>query len=268
MASIDILAFASGYPFHVYNRFICSLNDTGFGGTIHIMIRKKDVDVKDRIEKVHKNVKFYLDELVRTTHINCHRYYVYSDYLNKYNLTSKYVLITDLRDVLFQKNIENYNYDPEVDIYGFQETIKHFEETKFNKPWIRKVEQVVNEQIYNLIKNNQVLCAGTTIFKTSVVKRYVDLMCKVMDMNDDKKYNIDQGIHNYILYLNKLNINIKFLSNDDNLVNTVGISKHCKLNSEFQILNSKDEVSYIVHQYDRFTQEDLRKISVKYCFEV
>jgi hypothetical protein len=81
------------------------------------------------------------------------------------------------------------------------------------------------------------------------------------------RHNLDQGIHNYMLHMNKIDVNIKLLSNKDNLVNTT-CQDVKKLNDDNLIVNENGEVSYIVHQYDRFPVELKQKISVKYNFVV
>ena len=75
--------------------------------------------------------------------------------------------------------------------------------------------------------------------------------------------NLDQGLHNYILYCNTLRLNVQLLSNENNLVNTVGNDLH-KINATKLIVNKKDEVSWIVHQYDRFSPELRKQISAKF----
>ena len=77
--------------------------------------------------------------------------------------------------------------------------------------------------------------------------------------------NLDQGIHNYLFHLNKLHVKTTILTNDDNVVNTVGNDTH-RLNSDNLIVNSKNEVSYVVHQYDRFTVEQKQRLSTKLGF--
>lgn len=57
-------------------------------------------------------------------------------------------------------------------------------------------------------------------------------------------------------------INIKLLSNKDNVVNTVGCDIH-RLNDENNIVNKENEISYVVHQYDRFSEDFKLRISTK-----
>ena len=56
------------------------------------------------------------------------------------------------------------------------------------------------------------------------------------------------------------------LTNEDNLVNTVGCDVHV-LNEDNLIVNKNNDISFIVHQYDRFCLEYKEKISSKYNFK-
>ena len=44
ITKIDILTYASGYEYYVYERFVGSLNDTGFKGKIFIIIKNIDLN--------------------------------------------------------------------------------------------------------------------------------------------------------------------------------------------------------------------------------
>lgn len=266
MVNIDVITYCSGYPFAVFDRFAGSLNDTGFKGKIHIIVNDFDIPIIKQLRKKHKNVFPIKDTLPKKTHINCHRFFCIRTLLWQVKLECDYILLCDARDVLFQKNIEEYPYDPATDIYGCLEGITIEKEQVYNARWIRQIETLIQEPFYDKICANPVICCGTTIGKREHIKVYVDQMCDTIT-----KYNIvsnlDQGLHNYMLYLNTLNANICFTSNSDNLVNTVGNDLH-RVNDDGLIINKHDEVSWVVHQYDRFSQELKRKISVKYDFTI
>jgi hypothetical protein len=264
MVRIDVITYLSGYNYDIFNRFISSLNDTGFKGNIYIIINEFDKPIIKILKKKYKNIYAVNDKIEKKTHINCHRFFCIDLLLKNFELDCDYLLICDSRDVLFQKNIEDYNYDKDVDIYGFLEGITIEKEQVFNAKWIRMIENLLQENIYDNICHNQVICCGTTIGKKNSIIKYVKEMCNYI-----KKYNIvinlDQGLHNYMLYCNTLSLNVKLLSNEDNLVNTVGNDVH-KINENNLIVNKNNEVSWVVHQYDRFSQELRKKISVKYNF--
>jgi hypothetical protein len=264
MVKIDIITYCSGYDYKIFDRFVGSLNDTGFSGKIYIIVNENDKPTIMLLKKKYKNVYPINDNLHKTTHINCHRFFCIELLLHKLTLDCDYLLVCDSRDVLFQKNIEDYPYDKKVDIYGFLEDITFEKEKNYNTPWIRMIENILNEQIYDKICYNKVICCGTTIGKKDSIIKYIKMMCHFIK-NYNIVYNLDQGLHNYMLYLNKLECNIKLLSNEDNLVNTVGCSIH-KLNENNLIVNKNNEVSWIVHQYDRFSLDLKSKMSIKYDY--
>lgn len=264
MVKFDVITYCSGYDYRVYDRFIGSLNDTGFSGKIYLIINDFDIPIINVLKLKYKNIYPFLDKIEKKTHINCHRFFCIRLLLKNIKLESEYILICDSRDVLFQKNIENYNYDTNVDIYGFLEGITIEKEQVFNAKWIRRIEVLLNENIYDSICQNQVICCGTTIGKKESIVKYVEKMCYYIK-NYNIVTNLDQGLHNYMLYLNKLDCNIKLLSNKDNLVNTVGNDVH-KINKYKKIVNDDNDISWIVHQYDRFSDNLKKRISVKYDF--
>jgi hypothetical protein len=224
------------------------------------------VPIIKQLKNKYQNIYPIKDKLIKKTHINCHRFFCIKQLLNNINIESEYLLICDSRDVLFQKNIENYCFDENVDIYGFLEGITIEKEQVFNARWIKHIEYLLRENIYDKICKNNVICCGTTIGKKDKIIKYVNEMCDII-VKYNITLNLDQGLHNYFLYCNTLNMNIKILSNEDNLVNTVGNDLH-KVNYKNLIINKNDEISWIVHQYDRFSNELKKKISIKYDFTI
>ena len=266
MVTFDVITYCSGYNYEIFNRFVGTLNDSGFKGKIFIIINYDDFQIIKLLKEKYINVYPLIDSISKKTHINCHRFFCINSLLNSQTINSEYILLCDSRDVLFQKNLEDYQYDPSIDIYGFLEGITIEKEQVFNARWIRQLDAILKLNIYDKIHKNSVICCGTTIGKKDAIKKYVDQMCDIIN-NNNIITNLDQGIHNYMLYLNTLGLNIKLLSNEDNLVNTTGNDIH-KLNENNQIVNKNNGVSYIVHQYDRFPS-NLKKhiLNNKYNFD-
>ena len=255
---ISIITYGSGYSYDIYERFIGSLTNTGFTGKIYIIIKQSDMEVLNKLN--YKNVITCIDDIEQTTHINNHRFFCIQKILP--DVKSDYIFVCDFRDVLFQKNIELYPY--ESDLYVFAESVKIKDEPNYNTPWLKQLEHLFNEKFYDSISDKPILCCGTTIGNYKSIKAYIDTMCTIIhDFNIMR--NLDQGIHNYLFHLNKLELNIKILTNQDNLVNTVGNDKH-RLNDDNLIVNSNNEVSYVVHQYDRFSFDLKQRLSTKLGF--
>jgi len=263
MVKIDVLTFCSGYEFPIFDRFVGTLNDTGFSGTIHLVIRPEDTQTIQLLKRKYTNVCEHVDTSVQKTHINCHRFFAFFNYLKKTVLDCEYILVCDARDVLFQKNFETYEYDPSIDIYGFTEGKTIGDEQAFNAPWIRQIEHLTKEVIYEKVKNKLIICCGTTIGKLEAMKQYIHQMCFLI-LKHNVKHNLDQGFHNYMLYMNTLKMNIRLSSNKDNLVNTL-CNDVKKLDEANNIVNEKNEISYIVHQYDRCSTEQKRLLNTRFA---
>lgn len=264
MPSIDIVTYSSGYSYDIFERFVGSLYDTGFSGNCFIIIRESDLPIINKLKNKYPKVCEFVDTTDIKINIMCHRYFAYRNLLKSNLIKSDYVFLCDFRDVIFQKNIEEYPINIDIDAYVFEEGKEIYKETICNIDWLLELEKIINEQFYDKIKYNYILCAGTSLFSKRFFYGYLEIMYYIFT-NYKIKTNLDQAIHNYIIYMNKLwACKVKILNNKDNFVNTVGFDIH-KIKDGF-IVNSNDDISYIVHQYDRFSKEMLYSISNKYKF--
>ena len=259
-----VLTYCSGYSEIIYNRFAGSLFDTGYDGKIIFFI--KDIDTQ-YIKNLKNNYNNKIDYIICNSkfHVQSYRYIHFKKYLDDNKNIADYIFICDSRDVLFQKNFENYPLDINYNLFVFAEDtiIKNDPNTL---TWIKALE--CNEKDYNIIINNITICSGTTYGTYDGILNYLTkFIYKLNSYHSSHMFKTkasDQGIHNFLVYCNQLN-NFKILTNKDNLVNTIGMSKK-KINDENKIVNIDKNVSFIVHQYDRMSTDMLKKISYKYNF--
>ena len=262
--TIDILTYASGYKYYVFDRFVGSLNDTGFSGNIYIIHKYADGLHMKQLQDKYKNLISLLDDVVHNTHINNHRFMVIKQYLDRETFcNSKYLFMCDFRDVLFQRNIEEYNLEENDDIIGFKEGVC-FRNNQCNANWVKQLDLCLNENIYDQLHPLSVLCCGTTLAKTDVLKKYINLMCDIL-IRHNITANLDQAIHNYMLHLNKLNVNVKLMSNDDGFIYNLGCDRNYHI-TDNNIYYNNGTIPYAVHQYDRCSTEQRQLISLKYNF--
>ena len=265
MNKINVLTYATNYDYYVYERFVGTLRNSGFQGILFIIISPKDVTHLVRLQALYKNVNYLIDTIPIEHDINVHRFFVFKKVLMQIASQSTYIFLCDARDVLFQKNLELFNLDPTVDLYGFLEGKKIVDETYCNTPWLKDLERVMKTSFYDAIKDKYVICCGTTLAKSASMLVYVKQMCDIVQKFNIQT-NLDQAIHNYMLHFNTLkNVRIKLLSNIDNLVNTVGMDVH-RMNNADNVVNEMGFISYVVHQYDRFSQPVLNRLSKKHGF--
>jgi len=269
---ITVVTYCSGYHYEVFFKFAATLYDTGFSGNLIFVIQEKDKINLNKLTKTFPNVSYYVDDVVNSRHCQEKRYYIFQKMFTTLNLTTDYVLLCDSRDILFQLNIEDYPLDTVADLFFFEEG-KTINECQINKDWLKAIEDELEIDIISKIKNNNIICSGTTYGKYSAIKNYVDRMCNIMSNKVHTMYTkttgFDQGIHNYLIYIEGFaDLNIKFMNNEDRLVNTLQYANHKFMNAQSQLVNKKNEPSYIVHQYDRLPDYMTDRLFLKYKSKV
>lgn len=256
---IHVMTLCTGYSYHIFQRFVGSLYDTGFSGSCYIFCQDGDLPVLEELKKEYPNVVAVTCDLSRfNTHMQSSRFKFMAEFLEQ-DLEYDYLFICDSRDVLFQKNIEEFPL--KGDLYAFEEE-QFICNCRFNSHWIRDVERVLGRPVP--IQHKKVICSGTVLVSKQAALPYLKEMSTIMLHPRWVSYPADQGPHNYICYENPLGLDITFSSNKDNLVNTVGYGHKEVL--DHKIVNAQQEVSCIVHQYDRMTAEQRTQLSVRYNF--
>jgi hypothetical protein len=248
-SSATVMAMATGYDLNDYQRFVGSLRKTGYQGHIFLAVSP---DLSPEIEQylLSRNV-----DIRKVQYINCSnpvllsqptdeherelvtclhpyptlkhrwaRFPLLRDFLQDCTSCTGPVLITDMRDTVFQRD----PFGPEAPVVPFN-TLQVFQEHYT----MRTTDWLVDWPVFDCkgIKFNEpMLCSGTTIGTRSATLEYLRIMHAEMDewMNDPKcccfKTNgDDQSIHNYLFYSGKLDHIAVAIPNRIGLVNTVGV---------------------------------------------
>lgn len=242
-----VMAYATGYDLDVYQRYVGSLRNSGFKGKIILAVSN---EMKDGVEEYlsSQNVTFHHSLIVNCTYAlgkiaegegqhqqeakTCvhpypdlkarwSRFPLLRDYLVACSECTGPVLISDFRDVFFQR-------DPFGDGTLHVTGLEVFEEDKqqMTDHWI------VNFPVANCKNTSFVepmLCSGTTIGTRVAMIQYLTIMEQEMHewmkdpncccnlLNGD-----DQSIHNYLFYAGKLPF-AKAIPNRIGTINTVGV---------------------------------------------
>jgi len=258
---INVMTLCTGYEYSIYHRFVGSLYDTGFSGLCYIFCQESDLPNIERLREVFPSLIGVPCDLSRfDVHMQSSRFTFIAEYLEKNQIDCDYLFICDSRDVLFQKNIEEYPL--KGDLYAFEEE-QIIRNCQFNSRWINDVERSIQMPLY--IRDKPIICSGTVFVSKSSALSYLNKMSEILLNGPFIKYTgCDQGVHNYICHTNPLELDIQFSSNTDNLVNTIGYG-HKEVSGN-KIVNRLGDISYVAHQYDRMSLEQRKEISVKYDF--
>ena len=176
-----------------------------------------------------------------------YRYFLYYDYLLKFPGRFANVLLSDIRDVVFQRDPFEIITTDALYIALENNTVDGCE---FTKDWIQAgYEQTILDEI----KPAPLSCSGTTLGPTAHVLRYLKAMVTEMTTVRDAYHCFCQGIHNVLLHTGQLEPTVR-ISNQDGLIMTVGIYQdpyQLRYDKQGYMLGKGSERAYIVHQFDR-----------------
>jgi len=297
-----IFALACKYPVEYYRRFVGSLRKFGFEDDIVLAVSPPDQmkpGVKDYVIKT--NVVAYAFDVDCAGRDNCKlkkeflgyddprpmrtfaniRYALYEYWLQYYNDQS-YILILDFRDTFFQASPfamlpPLHERVPKYELMVFAENwkVKTIGNCKYNSLWVARC---FGKPALPPIKDQAVICSGSTMGSYRAINYYVRTMLHSMDTVRCWKKGIesDQGYQNYLFYNGHFNTpegNATLFYQGTGPVNTIGamngfrVPKHMKgpldtfwkiRDSEGYILNNDGTRSACVHQWDRFYNEIAR----------
>ncbi len=179
-----------------------------------------------------------------------YRYFLFYDYLLKNPGRFANVLLTDIRDVAFQRDpFEIITADA---LYVALEN-STIDGCGFTKSWIAAgYEPSVVEEV----KAMTLSCSGTTLGPAPRVLQYLKKMVAEIPKVRDAHNCYCQGIHNVLLHTGQLEPTVR-LDNEGGLIMTVGGHlSHEQLHSlrydkQGYLLGKGSERAYIVHQFDR-----------------
>jgi hypothetical protein len=202
------------------------------------------------------------------------RFHLMKLWLQFYGYQYEYVFMSDIRDVVFQKDpfdwthlaingitreggskIENALY-PILE-NGWFSISSH----GINAAWIR---DAFGQDVLDEIGGEKISCSGTTFASVEKAHEYLEKMILFLHQLYNKhgpdyfnEYIFDQGVHNYILYKATWEDKEKiiFLQNAKSPVITLAAFGEYKTDDAGQtVLNDDMSVVNVVHQYDRMSR--------------
>jgi hypothetical protein len=260
-----IMGIVSTYPLYYIKPFFTSLKKTGYAGDTVIFTH--NIDSRTRTFLLHHKVKvieysnnwpFVSDpNLVKSIpesrdvlSPNSLRYLLYNAYLQAHAAEYFHVMISDVRDVYFQKDPFGFNYPDGVCVF-MEDNGTTIGLQKHNRYWI---ETGFGKEILEEIFNRPISCSGVTIGTSTAMLQYfrnmLSLICSMKNIP-----GLDQGIHNYLLYKSMIPTAHQF-EDDAGPVSTISQFKplHKIKIKGGKVRGITGEIISIVHQYDRHNQ--------------
>jgi len=248
------------YDWHVIKYWVNSLNTCGFTGDKALVVINCSKKTIEQIESA--GVKVILidnsTDYQPTVEIERERFLHISKYLSTVNY--RFVLTTDVRDVVFQKNpsefLEKTLTDKRLLFSSESITIKD-DMILTNKNY----KETFGDKIYNLHKNNEIFNAGVI---AGTCKDLRQLCFAIYTLSTKKPVkNCDQSVLNYLIQQEDILKNSVRVRSEDSWAAQIGTTGNHITHFDVALLEPKPKLVnglittstgsefYIVHQYDR-----------------
>ena len=146
-----ILSAAIGYKFYQIEFFIKSLRKF-YNDSVTFLIGEKDYELELKLKEFNCEI---IKINVNKKEIQFKRYKIFLEYLK--NKTFNNILLCDSRDIYFQANPFEFNYNEKINFFLEDQIIKN---CPFNSNWILKT---YGKKEYDKISNKTILCSGTVL---------------------------------------------------------------------------------------------------------
>lgn len=275
-----IMTFAHGYQWADLSVFFQSLRSTTYDGDVVVFASRLSEATMDRMREAGATVipvwlpLFHLRNVFlipgwlpwrllfsmvsssdirrsiskRVFNIMCARFAHFQHYLSDNIGRYSHVMVTDIRDVCFQRN--PFEHPLPGDIVSFLEIIPLG--GGVNRKWL---SEAFGNRVDNRLYAKDVSCAGVTLGTSEAMMRYLDLMLgglqKVERMTPVA--GVDQAVHNDILHLDKIPCSV-LLGNGNPLCNTMGHGDPLSLDTMGNVLARDGTKIAILHQFDRIPE--------------
>lgn len=175
-----------------------------------------------------------------------HRYY--KEVIEKKNVD--YILLTDVRDVVFQKNPFSHEITTELEFFLEPNQYKNCE---CHRHWFCDLN-IHGREFYESVGDRTIVCAGTTIGTKNGMIDYLNKM--IAELAKMNRTITDQPTHAYLFYNNHFP-NSRAYETLKGPVATLSNSRELKFDSDNNLLNEDGSIVSIVHQWDRTSQKDI-----------
>jgi hypothetical protein len=256
-----ILGAVDHYTFYEIAPFLLSLRQTDYRGHICLFAGPAvSKSTRTRIERlgaevisIREDFPFVADphpdnarRLEAPIHICNYRYFLYYDYLLKRGSRFRNVLITDVRDVAFQKNPFDFDIGDAIHV-AMESPDLPIGACSWTGPW---VVIAYGDDMLERIRDRPMSCSGTTLAPVPLMEQYLRaLLDEISTMNSVGAY-LDQAAHNVLLHERRLEP-VRRLNNFEGPILTVGSERSYLLNENKQLVNRDGSTIAVVHQYDR-----------------
>jgi hypothetical protein len=269
-----VLGYIHGYQWETIAPFVNSLRDSGFSGEICLFASGIDGETKTTIQTkgvrvldspfqqssfrkwmvkrwgVLKTTPFPIRRRILKSilGINMLRHFLYEEYLSRHGENYRHVLLSDVRDVIFQDN--PFTNIASGGVHFFEEAVgRTIASEPYNSSWMRTL---FGERVFSEFAEKPILCSGTILGESRALAAFLSHNIRILVAASGFESYGDQAIVNVAVRRYKNN-EIYIHKNGESTVLTMGImplSDIC-FDDRGRIVGPDGRVIPVLHQYDR-----------------
>jgi len=200
-----------------------------------------------------------------TRSVHARRYAVYLDYLRARLCRYDQVMMSDVRDVVFQRNPFDGITSPKCHFY-LESVARTIGEDPTNSRWVRGCFSSAEAE---RLAACRISCSGITIGGTAAIIAYLERMAariRAMPWRIYRRigHGYDQAIHNYLVHLDPAIDGIVVDNNRHIATMALEPRTFYRLDRESLIYGPDNHLFPICHQYDRFP-DLLQAVEARYA---
>ncbi len=243
-----ILGLAAGYHYGDVRPFLASLERVGYAGEVVLFVSPTTRDLPRmaahgaRIESFERPAEF--------AHVpyNAWRFFLYRDFLAHSEGEYARILLTDVRDVIFQREPFAHPW-PE----GLSVTLEDRRMTVGACEHMRRwTEAHLGGEALTRLADRPIACSGTSVGGLTAVRDYLDAMCaRLLPFTPGPRLaGYDQAVHNLLVHEGRL-AGVNVVDNSGPVLTLGYVLGEPERDAEGQVLAASGRPAHIVHQYDR-----------------
>jgi hypothetical protein len=252
-----VLGAAIGFDVDQVRIFVESLR-ANYAGDVLLLIRWPGLRVARYLKSRGVDVIRVFQTRSFTRSVHARRYAIYLDYLRARLARYDQVMMSDVRDVVFQRNPFDGIASSKCHFY-LESAARTIGADPTNTRWVRGCFSPAEAE---RLAPCRISCSGITIGGTAAIIAYLERMVARIRAVSWRAYRqighgYDQGIHNYLVHLDPTIDGIVVENNEHIATMALEPRAFYRLDRESLIYGPDDHLFAICHQYDRFP--DLRK---------
>lgn len=238
---------AAGYHFGDVRPFLSSLEQSGYRGESVLFVSDTTRDLA-LMEAYTTVIPFEGPAGIEHLPYNAVRYFLYLEFLRNAETRYARILISDVRDVIFQRDPFDHAWSPGINC-TLEDKRMTLGACPHNAHWIRGHQ---GEGALASVRHHPISCSGTTVGDHDGMVSYLEILTnQLKPFNDGERMaGYDQGVHNVLVHTGEL----PGLTLHDNAgpIMTLGYTRgEPAMDGDGRVLNENGEPAVLVHQYDR-----------------